>query len=65
MLRGGRSPTVLVVLISRRWLKYIYFVVKLESPVLKSCYCIVEYLIRMVAILSEDSLWLLCSVFQL
>jgi hypothetical protein len=30
MLRGGRSPTVVVVLISRRWLKYIYLVVQLE-----------------------------------
>ena len=25
MLHGGRSPIVVVVLISRRWLKYIYF----------------------------------------
>jgi hypothetical protein len=32
MLREGRSPTVVVVLISRRWLKYLYFVVQLESP---------------------------------
>jgi hypothetical protein len=32
MLHGGGSPTVVVVLISRRWLKYIYFVVQLESP---------------------------------
>jgi len=27
MLRGGRSPTGVVVLISYMWLKYIYFVV--------------------------------------
>ena len=47
MLHGGRSPTVVVVLISHRWLKYIYFVVYLESPGLKSCYCIVEYIFRM------------------
>ena len=32
MLRGGRSPKVVVVLISRRWLKYTHFVVQLESP---------------------------------
>jgi len=30
MLKGGRFPTNLVVLISRRWLHYIYFVVQLE-----------------------------------
>ena len=46
MLRGGRSPTVVVVLISRRSFKYIYFVVQLEGPGLKCCYCIVEYLFR-------------------
>jgi len=46
MLRGGQSPTVAVVLISRRWLKYIYFVVQLESPGLKCCYCIAEYLFQ-------------------
>jgi len=33
MLRGSRFPTVVVVLISRRWLKYIYFVVQLEVQV--------------------------------
>jgi hypothetical protein len=27
MLRRGRCPTVVVELVSRRWLKYIYFVV--------------------------------------
>jgi hypothetical protein len=32
MLRGGRSPTVVVVLIRRRWLEYIYLFVRLESP---------------------------------
>jgi hypothetical protein len=41
MLHGGQSPTVVVELISRRWLKYIYFIVQLES-----CYCIVEKLFR-------------------
>jgi hypothetical protein len=41
MLRGGRSPTVVVKLISRRCLKYIYIVVQLES-----CYCVVEDLFR-------------------
>jgi hypothetical protein len=46
MLRGSRSPMVVVVLISRRWLKYMYFVVQLESSGLKCCYCIVEYLFR-------------------
>ena len=43
MLHGGRSPTVVVVLISRRCFKYIYFIVQLESPGLK-CYCRVEYI---------------------
>ena len=52
-----------MVLISRRWLDYIYFVVQLESSGLKCCY-VVEDLFRVVIILSEDSLWLLCSVFQ-
>jgi len=33
MLCGGRSPTVVVVLFSRRWLKYIYLVVQLEVQV--------------------------------
>jgi hypothetical protein len=28
MLRGGLSPTALVDLISRRWLKYMYFIVQ-------------------------------------
>jgi hypothetical protein len=37
MLCGGRSPTVVVELITCRWLKYVYFVVWLEN-----CYCIVE-----------------------
>jgi hypothetical protein len=32
MLRGSRSPIVVAVLISRRWLKYVYFVVRLEGP---------------------------------
>jgi len=41
MLHGGRSPTVMVVHISHRWLKYIYFIVQLESPGLKCCYCMV------------------------
>ena len=45
ILRGGRSPTVVAVLISRRWLKYIYFVVQFESPGLKR-YFVVEYLFR-------------------
>ena len=27
MLRRGRSPTIVVELVSRKWLKYIYFVV--------------------------------------
>jgi len=44
ILHGGGSPTVMVVLISRRWLKYIYFFVQLESSGLKCCYCIVEYI---------------------
>jgi len=47
MLHGGRSPTVVVVLISRRWLKYTCFIVHLESPGLKCCYCIAEYLFWM------------------
>ena len=46
MLRGGRPSTVVVVLISRRWLKYIYFVVQLEGPGLTCCYCVVEYVFR-------------------
>ena len=33
MLRGGRSPTVVVVLISRRLLKYIYFTVQFDVQV--------------------------------
>ena len=32
MLRRGRFPSVVVELVSRRWFKYIYFVVWLESP---------------------------------
>ena len=46
MLRGGRSPTVVMVLISRKRLKYIHLIVQLESPGLKFCYCVVEYLFR-------------------
>jgi hypothetical protein len=47
MFRGGRSPTVVVVLISRWLLKYMYCVVQVEIPDLKCCYCIVECLFRM------------------
>ena len=64
MLRGGRSPIVVVVLISRRWLKYIYCAVQLESPGLKCRYCIVEIYFGRVVILSEDSHCLFYSVFQ-
>jgi hypothetical protein len=46
MLCSGGSATVVVELISCRWLKYIYFVVQLESPGLKRCYCIEKYLFR-------------------
>jgi len=46
LLRGCRSPTVVVVLISRRWLKYMYCFVQLGSPGLKCCHCVVKYIFR-------------------
>ena len=46
LLRGGRSSVVVMVFISCRWLKYVYFVVQLESPGFKCCYCMVEYLFQ-------------------
>jgi hypothetical protein len=45
MLGRGRSATVVVELVSCRWLKYIYFVVWLESPDLNIVICRLEYLL--------------------
>ena len=52
-------------LISRRWLKYIYFLVQFVSPGLKCCYCIVEYLFRTCVNPLNAELNLICHLLAL